>query len=163
MSSWHNDWCRESIYPGNIAELADKMGAGVISVSASSWRAVISPHIIQPVQMTLLISMQPIWGFTISVTSRCECDIVPGVHAVWHSDNTISCWLFTPLTMSNFSETVHSITRLGLVWYFPDMSGWTSRPIFSGEVRFFPDIDRGTSGGDFENYDEPKTQVFRCF
>ena len=110
MSSWHNDWCRESIYPGNIAELADKMGAGVISVSASSWRAVISPHIIQPVQMTLLISMQPIWGITISVTSRCECDIVPSVHAVWHSDNTISCWLFTPLNMSNFSETVHSIT-----------------------------------------------------
>ena len=62
-------------------------------------------------------------------------------------------------------QTVHSLpkTRLGLVWYFPDMSGWTSGPIFSGGVRFFPDIDRGTSGGDFENYAEPKTQVFRCF
>ena len=55
------------------------------------------------------------------------------------------------------------LTRLGLVWYFPDMSGWTSGPIFSGEVRFFPDIDRGTSGGDFENHAEPKKQVFRCF
>ena len=55
------------------------------------------------------------------------------------------------------------VTRLGLVWYFPDMSGWTSGPIFSGEVRFFPDIDRGTSGGDFENHAEPKKQVFRCF
>ena len=55
------------------------------------------------------------------------------------------------------------ITRLGLVWYFPDMSGWTSGPILSGEVRFFPDIDRGTSGGDFENHAEPKKQVFRCF
>ena len=55
------------------------------------------------------------------------------------------------------------VIRLGLVWYFPDMSGWTSGPIFSGEVRFFPDIDRGTSGGGFENYAEPKTQVFRCF
>ena len=49
-------------------------------------------------------------------------------------------------------------------------------PIFSGHVRvnqgpdffgrgpiFFPDIDRGTSGGDFVNYAEPMTQVFRCF
>ena len=34
---------------------------------------------------------------------------------------------------------------------------------FSGEVRFFPDIDRGTSGDDFVNYAEPTTQVFRCF
>ena len=51
-------------------------------------------------------------------------------------------------------------TRLELVPYFPDMSGWTSGPIFSGEVRFFPDIDRGTSGGDFENYAEPTTRVF---
>ena len=44
-----------------------------------------------------------------------------------------------------------------------EVSGWTSGPIFSGEVRFFPDIDRGTSGGDFENHAEPKKQVFRCF
>ena len=54
-------------------------------------------------------------------------------------------------------------TRSGLVWYFLDMSGWTSGLIYSGEVRFFPDIDRGTSGGDFENYAEPTTHVFRCF
>ena len=55
------------------------------------------------------------------------------------------------------------IIRLGLSPYFPDMSGWTSGPIFSGEVRFFPDIDRGTSGGDFENYAEPTAHAFRCF
>ena len=58
---------------------------------------------------------------------------------------------------------IRQFTRSGLVWYFPDMSGWTSGPIFSGEVRFFPDIDRGSSGGDFENYAEPTTHVFRCF
>ena len=56
-----------------------------------------------------------------------------------------------------------AIIRLGPVPYFPDMSGWTSGPIFSGEVPFFLDIDRGTSGGDFENYAEPTTHVFRCF
>ena len=55
------------------------------------------------------------------------------------------------------------INRLRPVPYFPDMSGWTSGPIFSGEVRFFPDIDRGTSGGGFVNYAEPMTHVFRCF
>ena len=75
--------------------------------------------------------------------------------------------LYTSVSWTNepahISMIYFKVTRLGLVWYFPDMSGWTSGPIFSGEVRFFPDIDRGTSGGDFENYAEPKTQVFRCF
>ena len=47
--------------------------------------------------------------------------------------------------------------------FFPDMYEWTSGPIFSGKVRFFSDIDRGTSGGDSENYAEPTTHVFRCF
>ena len=55
------------------------------------------------------------------------------------------------------------VTRLGSVPYFPDMSWWTSGPIFSGDVRFFPDFDRGKFGGDFENYAEPTTHVFRYF
>ena len=55
------------------------------------------------------------------------------------------------------------VVRLRPVSYFPDMSKWTSGPIFSGEVRFFLDIDRGTSGGDFVNYAEPMTHVFRWF
>ena len=44
------------------------------------------------------------------------------------------------------------IIKLGPIPYFPDMSGWTSGLIFSEKVWFFPDIDLGTSGGDFENY-----------
>ena len=54
-------------------------------------------------------------------------------------------------------------TRLRPVPYFPDMSGWSSGPIFSGEVRFFPNIDCGMSGGDFVNYAEPTTHVSRYF
>ena len=65
--------------------------------------------------------------------------------------------------MPSIFQCMFAVNRSGLVWYFPDMSGWASGPIFSGEVRFFPDIDRGTSGGDFENYAEPTTHVFRCF
>ena len=72
-------------------------------------------------------------------------------------------WYFGLFLSFQPSARKTNFTRLGLVWNFPDMSGWTSGPIFSGEVRFFPDIDRGTSGGDFENYAEPKKQVFRCF
>ena len=62
-----------------------------------------------------------------------------------------------------YMNACENITNFDQVPYFPDMCGWTSGPIFSGEVRFFPDIDRGTSGGDFENYAEPTTHVFRCF
>ena len=60
-------------------------------------------------------------------------------------------------------SNLNLVIRLGPVPYFLDMSEWTNGLIFSGEVRFFPDIDRGTSGGDFENYIEPTTHVFRCF
>ena len=34
---------------------------------------------------------------------------------------------------------------------------------FLQEVRILPDIDRGTSGGDFERYAEPTTHVFPTF
>ena len=56
----------------------------------------------------------------------------------------------------------YRIDQVG-VPYFPDMSGWSSGPIFSGEVRFYLDIDRGTSGGDFENYTDTTTHIFCCF
>ena len=56
-----------------------------------------------------------------------------------------------------------SVIRLRMVPYFLDMSGWTSGHIFSGKVHFFPDIDWGTSSGDFENCTEPTTHVFHCF
>ena len=64
---------------------------------------------------------------------------------------------------------------LVIVWLRYLLSGWGQSHIFrtcagepvvrffSEEDRFFPDIDRGTSGGDFENYAEPTTHVFRCF
>ena len=65
--------------------------------------------------------------------------------------------------LHSICSKMQRVNRLRPVPYFPDMSGWTSGQIFSGEVRFFPDIDRGTSSGDFVNYAEPTTHVFCCF
>ena len=62
---------------------------------------------------------------------------------------------------ANKVQFAWQVITLRPVPYFPDM--WTSGPIFSWEVRFFPDIDHGMSGGDFVNYTEPTTHVFRCF
>ena len=69
-------------------------------------------------------------------------------------------WEANPGRLHDSADTLplrHSanVTRLGPIPYFPDMSEWTSGLIISGEVWFFPDINHGSSGGDFENYTEP--------
>ena len=105
-------------YVCSTGRLSVLMGMGWISASSRhrEWRPFRPPRSFCLVYIPVLRFRSPFWIImsTIDLCTRC-CD------ATW------------PAT----SDCAITLTRLGPVPYFPDMSGWTSGPIFSGEVRFF--------------------------